>query len=95
MDYRFFFASMVILLLYSCNQQDQQEHQEFPYHEDYRVLKVTLEETKTSLFDIFEKIEIVPLETNNESLIKQISKVRHYANYFYVLDNTQGALFFF
>ena len=92
MNYKYFFICTAFLLLCSCNQQV--DTQLFPNHQDYHILKVSLEETNTSLFDIFEKIELVPLETNDESLIKQIVKVKYYQNCFYVLDN-QNALFFY
>ncbi|MEA4918102.1 MAG: 6-bladed beta-propeller [Proteiniphilum sp.] len=39
-------------------------------------IKVGLDDKqKVSLFDIFSKIEIIPLETNDLSLIKTISKI--------------------
>ena len=62
---------------------------------NYPVLKVTLEETQTSLFDIFEKAELIPLETNRESLIMLVTKIKYHCNTFYLLDHRQGALLFF
>ena len=88
MNFKLLFKCMVVLLLCSCNQHS-------PSDVDYPVLKVTLDETKTSLFDIFEKAELIPLETNQESLIKWVTKIKHYRDTFYLLDNRQGALFIF
>jgi hypothetical protein len=39
-----------------------------------------------SVFDIFHKIEIIPLETTDESLIRNIDKLIYYNNNFYILD---------
>jgi len=82
----------VLLLLCSCNQQIQKK---FPNHKDYHVLHVSLDETKTSLFDIFEKVELIPLETCNEALIKVIRKILYYNNVYYVFDEKLGSLFLF
>ena len=88
MNFKLLFKYTIILLLCSCNQQNSN-------NKDYPVLKVTLDETKTSLFDIFEKAELIPLETNHESLIREVTKVKHHRDFFYLLDDRQGALFFF
>ena len=79
---------IIVLLLCSCNRQVSN-------NKNYPVLKVTLDETKTSLFDIFEKVELIPLETNQEFLIRWITKVKYYQDTFYLLDDEQGALFIF
>ena len=77
MNKKHFFRCLVISLLFSCDQQDKTP-------KDYPVLQVSLDETQTSLSDLFEKIELIPLETNNESLIKRIVKIKHHQDYFYV-----------
>ena len=61
----------------------------------YPVLKASLKETNTSLFDLFEKVELIPLETTDSSLIKWTSKVRYHAGKYYVFDEAQSALFIF
>jgi len=83
---------LVFALLCSCNQQYRQK---YPYCEEFHVLQVALDETKTSLFDIFEKIELIPLETNPESLIKKIYKIKYHNNNLYIFDLQQNALLFF
>ncbi|MDR0845039.1 MAG: 6-bladed beta-propeller, partial [Tannerella sp.] len=39
-----------------------------------------------SIFDIFDKIEVIPLETTDKSLIGGISKVIVHNDVYYVLD---------
>ena len=41
---------------------------------------------KASLFDYFERIELIPLETRNDVLIGPVEKIVYYQNRFYVLD---------
>jgi hypothetical protein len=48
-----------------------------------------------SVFDIFRKIEIIPLETTDESLIKNINKLIYYDNKFYILDYSAYKIFVF
>ena len=82
------FAYISSLFLYSCGQR-------VPNHKDYPVLEASLKETNTSLFDIFEKVELISLETKKESLIEWIDKIVYYDGRFYLLDSFQGALFIF
>ncbi|MBN2259670.1 MAG: 6-bladed beta-propeller [Clostridiales bacterium] len=44
------------------------------------------EEAKVSVFDLFEKVEIIPLETSKKSLINDIYQVVFFDNRFFVLD---------
>ena len=44
---------------------------------------------------LFSKIEIIPLETNEQSLIQRISKVIEYNSYLYILDSRQKAILIF
>ncbi|NDV47963.1 6-bladed beta-propeller [Paludibacter sp. 221] len=50
---------------------------------------------KISLLDIFRKVELIPLETNSESLIKLINKIIDHKNHFYVLDIHLANVFIF
>jgi hypothetical protein len=48
-----------------------------------------LEQLNTiSFYDIFETIEIISLETKDESLIKEITKVRIFDDYIYIYDRS-------
>lgn len=53
------------------------------------------DKSKISVFDIFSKISVIPLETDSNSVIKQISKVIPYDNRFYILDEKQSAVLVF
>ena len=48
-----------------------------------------------SMYDLFSKIEIIPLETTKESLIKEISKLVFYDNKYYILDYPLSKIFVF
>jgi hypothetical protein len=48
-----------------------------------------------SVFDIFRKIEIIPLETTDESLIKSIDKLIYYDHNIYILDYDRYKIFVF
>lgn len=52
-------------------------------------------EDKVSFYDIFSKIEVVPLETNEESLIGTINKLVHYDSNYYLLDTKQNCVWIF
>ena len=88
MNHNLLFFCLLAFFVCSCN-QIVFDHKEYP------VLKVSLKETNTSLFDIFEKVELIPLETKKASLIEWISKIEYYNGRFYILDSFQGALFIF
>jgi len=51
--------------------------------------------SKISVFDIFSKISVIPLETESNSMIEKISKVIPYNNRFYILDRNQNAVLIF
>ena len=55
--------------------------------ENKTILSVDLEDiTNPSIYDLFANIDIISLETTNESLIKDISKVKYYKGKYYILD---------
>jgi hypothetical protein len=59
-------------------------------------LSVDLEQKdKVSIFDLFQKIEIIPLETKDASLIKSISKIEYYNQKYYILDRETSLLLCF
>jgi hypothetical protein len=82
----FIFPTLMIFLL-SCTPSSSDE--------GYPVLKASLEETNTSLYDIFEKIEIIPLETTDSSLLKGIQKIKYFDNKYYVFDGSMSRILFF
>jgi hypothetical protein len=50
---------------------------------------------QVSVFDIFKKVELIPLETNEKSLIKSIDKVIYSNGKYYVLDKSRQLLLVF
>jgi len=50
---------------------------------------------EVSFFDIFSNVEIIPLETNEQSLIKDITKVAFYENKYFILDYGKGEILIF
>lgn len=60
------------------------------------IIYVDLEKAdKVSLWDIFSHIELIPLETNEQSLIRQISKIVPYEDNYYVLDYRKSEILMF
>lgn len=74
------------IIFYSCTEKNKNEK---------NTIYVDLNQKQAvSIFDIFSKIDIIPLETNDSSLIKQITKVIVKDNRFYILDETNQILTF-
>lgn len=78
------------ILVYSCHKKNNSVS-------DYGVPQSTIsfnfknDQTKyDALFNLIDSIEVVKLETNNESLIGSISKVLFDENYIYILDEYQS-----
>lgn len=59
------------------------------------VLSVRLEPKEVLASELFKKIEIIPLETIEESLITSIGRIREYNDRYYILDDRISALFCF
>ncbi len=56
-------------------------------------LPVNLEQQdEVSVFDIFESIDVVPLETNAQSLIARMDKIIYFNDKYYVLDGRQQVI---
>ena len=63
---------------------------------DYPVLSVDITRLNTpSVFDIFEKVEIIPLETTDNSLLGHIVRMDYYKNHYYIRDLQGESLFCF
>lgn len=82
------FLSLCILFFNSCaNKIDDKEE---------NTLYVDLENAgNVSLWDIFSHIELIPLETTNESLIKDINKLILYDDIYYLLDYRNSTILMF
>ena len=63
---------------------------------DYPVLSVDITQTNPpSLFDIFKKIEIIPLETTDNSLIGGAGSTVYYNGHFYIHDSLSKSFYCF
>lgn len=62
---------------------------------DYEVLNVDLTETSVPLKELFSRVEVVPLETTDSSLIIRPQKVLVHDNQFFVFDEGTPAVFVF
>ena len=60
---------------------------------NYPVLKASLKETKVSMNDLFSKVEVVPLETNDSCLLVRPYKVLQWDDYYGVFDFNIPSLF--
>ena len=72
------FLFSFVFLLDGCNTENTEKS--YTIHADFD------KENKVSFSDIFAKIELIPLETNEQSLIKNITKVVVHDNNYYLLD---------
>ena len=81
------FLSTVTLI--SCSQHDSKNTNEHTITIDID------KENSISIFDLFEKIEIIPLETIDASLIRYIDKLIYYNNTFYIHDKKEAKIFAF
>ena len=87
---RIYFTIFIVTFLYSCGKVNDSINDESAV-----TLKSSLEETKTSFFDLFKKVEIIPLETTEQSLIKFPQKVDCYDDTLYVFDEDLFTVFIF
>lgn len=63
--------------------------------ESNRILSVNLKANQLSPATLFDKIELIPLETKDESLITSIGRIIEYNNKYYILDDRISVLFCF
>ncbi|MBB4620324.1 6-bladed beta-propeller [Parabacteroides faecis] len=78
---------VICLLFFSCNKKDNTYQG--------KVLSVELKENELDPSHLFSKVEIIPLETTDESLITSIHQIIEYNNRFYILDDRISVLFCF
>lgn len=77
-DIFIFLLTLFLSILYGCDEKQQT---------DKKYIKVDLgDRHRVSIFDIFSKIDIIPLETNDSSLIKTIRKLIVNNDTLYILD---------
>lgn len=74
-----------LFILFSCTQKNSNQNDSSLYVD-------IKNQQEVSLFDLFSHIEIIPLETSDSSLLKNVNKVLFYENNYYVLDCEQHIL---
>lgn len=86
---KYFFISLLCMLLLSCNKQNSKTEQ--------KILHVELSPKDLAASTLFKKIEVIPLETNEQCLLKTIGRVIEADNKYYILDDDRemGILFCF
>ncbi len=77
------YLSLILFLTTSCSKKDT------------HTIPVNIEAKKDDIgfYDIFESVEIVPMETNKDFLIQQITKKIFFDNTYYIFDKQQKAVF--
>ena len=73
----------LIIFLFACKSEEQ---------EDCLILKVQLEDKGVSFHDFFDRLELIPLETNDISLIKQIVDINMINDTLFVFDRSLKSL---
>ena len=78
-----------LFITYGCNQTGESAKQK-------NAIAVDLDDqNKVSIFDLFEKVEIIPLETTDMSLMRYIHKLIYHNNTIFILDKMQSIIFAF
>lgn len=73
-----FYLLLFTWILASCSSQTKETKN--------NVLKATLKETEVSLKDLFSRIEVIPLETNDTALMDHVHRIRKVNNKYYILN---------
>ena len=73
-----FYLLLLTWILASCSSQTKETKN--------NVLKATLKETEVSLKDLFSRIEVIPLETNDTALMDHVHRIRKVNNKYYILN---------
>lgn len=77
-----------MLLITSCNQRTAKH--------DNATCRIDLKKVDfPSFYDYFSKIEITPLESSKESLIKDVTEYTYHAGKLYIFDRNQKKIFVF
>lgn len=74
-----------LLIIFSCTQKN-------PNHNDSSLYVDIKKQHEVSVFDLFSHIEVIPLETLDSSLLKNVNKVLFHENNYYILDIEQHVL---
>lgn len=78
---------MLLFIFNACNSKEQLDNT--------LILKVELKDKGVSFYDLFEKIDLIPLELNENSFIKEIDNMHLINDTLYVLDREVRSLIMF
>lgn len=78
-------ATILCLLLLSCNDKSKEIKQ--------NVLPVSIQQNELAPSTLFQGIEIIPLETSDECLIKAVGRIIEVKDKYYILDTQQSIVF--
>ena len=73
-----FYLLLLTWILAACSSQTKETGD--------NVLKATLKETEVSLKDLFSRIEVIPLETNDTALMDHVHRIRKVNDKYYILN---------
>lgn len=73
-----FYLLLLTWILVACSSQTKETGD--------NVLKATLKETEVLLKDLFSRIEVIPLETNDTALMDHVHRIRKVNNKYYILN---------
>ena len=73
-----FYLLLLTWILAACSSQTKETKN--------NVLKASLKETEVSLKDLFSRIEVIPLETNDTALMDHVHRIRKVNNKYYILN---------
>ena len=82
-----YFVSILLIFLFACQHEKQSN--------DYLILRASLEETEVSMNDLFSKVEVLPLETNDSCLLVFPYKLLLWDDYYAVFDYQIPCLFIY
>ncbi len=80
-----YYLLFIVIVIFSCKEK-----------ENYNTISINIEKkNQISMLKIFDHIELVPLETKQESLITGILKLRVFKDKYYILDRKLPIIFIF
>ena len=85
--YNILFLCLLCVFLCACQNKRQTT--------DYPILKASLEKAEVSMNDLFSKVEVLPLETNDSCLMVFPWKILHWEGYYAVFDFSVFTAFVF
>lgn len=91
----YFFLVIVLSQFTGCN-TDKENASSIKITKNGEIIKIDPSNTANlSMKDLYSKIELVPLETNKNSIIKEVTKIVYYEDTYLILDENQNTVLIF